>query len=98
MYTATVTGRGVIHLPAELRKRFRISPGDKVDLRPTKDGILLERVPRWDEGFGEYPGLGRQWAIELLEEKKAELAREERNLAKEEARIRRLARGAKIRV
>jgi len=97
-YIATVSGRGIVHLPAELRRRFHISPGDKVELRPGKEGILLERIGTLEEGFGRYPGLGRRWAIELLQEKKAELAREERNLAKEEARIRRLARGSKIRV
>jgi len=73
----TVTGRGMTHIPAELRERFGIRPGDKLELWPTKHGILVGRVPSLMEGFGKYPGLGKQIAIELLEEKKAELARSE---------------------
>ncbi len=96
--TATVTGRGMLHLPSDLRKRFGIRPGDKVELRPTKTGIVLERLPTWEEGFGEYPGIGRRIAIESLREKKAELAREEHSLREEEERIRRVRRVAKVRV
>src|SRR3990172_3749842 len=80
MQTATVTGRGTLHLPSELRKRFGIRPGDKVELRPTRTGIVLERIPTWEEGFGEYPGVGRQIATNSLKEKKAELAKGERRL------------------
>ncbi len=98
MVVATVTGRGMIHLPAELRKRFGISPGDKVELRAAKNGIVLERIPTLMEGFGEYPGFGRQWAREVLEEKKAELAAEEREIEKETARVGRRRRGATVRV
>ena len=98
MYTATVTGRGVIHLPSELRKRYGIAPGDKVELRATKAGIVLERIPRLLEGFGEFPGVGKRIAAELLAEKKAELAREEQEIREEEERIGRKTRGAPIRV
>jgi bifunctional DNA-binding transcriptional regulator/antitoxin component of YhaV-PrlF toxin-antitoxin module len=87
----------MMHLPSELRKRYRLSPGDRVELRPTKRGILLERIPTLMEGFGQYPGLGRRMAQELLEEKRAELAREERELVQEEARVRRSGRGRKVR-
>ena len=73
----TVTGRGTIHIPAELGERFGIRPGDELELRPTKNGVLVERVPSLMEGSGKYPGLGKRIAIELLEEKKAELARSE---------------------
>jgi len=76
MYTATVSGRGIIHLPAELRRKYRIRPGDKVDLRPVSDGIRLERVPTLEEAFGQYRQHGRNWARELLAEKRAELDRE----------------------
>ena len=76
MYTATVTGRGMLHLPAELRRRLGIHIGDKVDLSVGKEGIVLSRVPTLAEGFGSYPALARQWARELLEEKRSELERE----------------------
>ena len=88
----------MMHIPADLRKRFGIRPGDKVELRPTREGILLERIPSLMEGFGKYPGIGKRIAIELLEEKKAELAREERALRAETERIRRSPRGGKVRV
>lgn len=76
MYTATITGRGMLHLPAELRRRTRLKPGDKVDLRLSKDAIVMSRIPTLAEGFGLYSGLGRQMARELLEEKRAEMERE----------------------
>jgi|RifCSP13_1_1023834.scaffolds.fasta_scaffold62632_2 AbrB family looped-hinge helix DNA binding protein len=98
MVLATITGRGMMHIPADLRKRFGIRPGDKVELRPTREGILLERIPSLMEGFGKYPGIGKRIAIELLEEKKAELAREERALRAETERIRRSPRGENVRV
>jgi len=98
MVVATVTGRGMLHLPAELRKRFGISPGDKVEMRATRKGIVLERIPTLMEGFGEYPGIGRRIAEELLAEKKAELAREEQEIREEETRLRRHVRGKPLRV
>src|SRR3990170_737874 len=98
MVSATITGRGMMHIPADLLKRFGIRPGDKVELRPTREGILLERIPSLMEGFGKYPGIGKRIAIELLEEKKAELAREERALRAETERIRRSPRGENVRV
>lgn len=97
MTMATITGRGMMHIPADLRKRFRIQPGDKVELRPTRGGILLKRIPTLMEGFGQYPGIGRRIAIELLQEKRAELAREEQLLRKEEERIRRPLHGQAVR-
>ena len=86
----------MMHIPADLRKRFGIRPGDKVELRPTKEGILLERIPSLMEGFGKYPGLGKRIAIELLADKKAELAREERALRSEKGRNRRSPRGESL--
>src|SRR3990172_4779469 len=77
MYVATVTGRGMMHLPAELRERFGIKPGDKMELRATRYGIALERIPSLMEAFGRFKGVGETWARELLEEKRAELAKEE---------------------
>jgi bifunctional DNA-binding transcriptional regulator/antitoxin component of YhaV-PrlF toxin-antitoxin module len=71
----------MMHLPAELCRRYKLRPGDRVDLRPTKDGILLERIPSLMEGFGQYRGLAKKWAVESLEEKRAEIAREEAELA-----------------
>src|SRR4030067_452606 len=59
---ATVTGRGTLPPPAELRKRFGISQGDKVEMRATRKGIVLERIPTLMEGFGEDPGIGRGMA------------------------------------
>ena len=86
-----------MHLPSELRKRYKIRVGDKVELRATKEGIVLNRIPTLMEGFGQYRGLAKQWAIESLEEKRAELASEERDVLEEQTRVRRRARGPKIR-
>ena len=78
MSLATVTSRGNVLIPEHLRERFGIKHGDKIAMRPTKHGILLVRVETLMDRFGKYPGIGRRIAIELLEEKRAELAREER--------------------
>ena len=41
MTTATLTKNGMIHLPAEIRKKFSLKPGDKISFIDTGDGIKV---------------------------------------------------------
>jgi AbrB family looped-hinge helix DNA binding protein len=42
-YESTVTSKGQLTLPKELRKRFHLEEGEKVLLIPVEDGIMLKR-------------------------------------------------------
>lgn len=56
---AKLTSAGQISLPAEIRKRLRLSPGDFLQIEVTPDGRLLLSpkvlVPK-DEAFFHEPG------------------------------------------
>ncbi|MEM9303813.1 MAG: AbrB/MazE/SpoVT family DNA-binding domain-containing protein [Pseudomonadota bacterium] len=41
MSTATLTSKGQITLPIEVRRALNLTPGDKVDFVSTGDGFLL---------------------------------------------------------
>jgi antitoxin PrlF len=41
-YEATVTSKGQLTLPKELRKRFHLGEGEKVLLIPVEEGIMLK--------------------------------------------------------
>jgi AbrB family looped-hinge helix DNA binding protein len=41
-YEATVTSKGQLTLPKELRKRFHLEEGEKVLLIPVEEGIMLK--------------------------------------------------------
>ena len=41
MSTATLTSKGQITLPVEVRRALNLTPGDKVDFVSTEDGFLL---------------------------------------------------------
>ena len=81
VYVATVTGRGMVHIPSALRKRYGIKSGDKLEFASGRDGIRIVRVPTLLESFGMDRELGLNFAYELLEEKKAELRREAEEMA-----------------
>ncbi len=41
MYKVTVSGKGQISLPAELRKRYDLKKGDKLIIKETENNITL---------------------------------------------------------
>jgi AbrB family looped-hinge helix DNA binding protein len=41
-YEATITSKGQLTLPKELRKRFHLEEGEKVLLIPVEEGIILK--------------------------------------------------------
>jgi len=79
MYKVTVSAKGQIALPAELRRRYGLKQGDKLILKETEESItlypmgahpLLELRGNYQEA--EEPRLTE----ELLKERKAERKRE----------------------
>jgi len=41
-YEATITSKGQLTLPKDLRKRFHLQEGEKVLLIPLEDGIMMK--------------------------------------------------------
>jgi AbrB family looped-hinge helix DNA binding protein len=60
MATSTVTSRGQLVIPIELRKRYFIKPGTKVQFEPVEGGILLKPITpeKIAELCGCFAGLG----------------------------------------
>lgn len=75
-----VSSKGQVVIPQEIRKKYKISSGTELTLRPLdKNRLIVERVPKLSELFG---ALGPVRATELLEkerdlEAKAERERDE---------------------
>ena len=44
MTTATLTKNGMINLPIEIRKKFNLKPGDKINFVDTGEGIFVVPV------------------------------------------------------
>lgn len=81
MTTATVSGKGWVVIPQEIRKRYGLKKGDKVHI--IDYGGVVAIVPASKdpiaEGFGMLKG-GPSLTQALLEERRWELEREERGL------------------
>lgn len=77
--TATVSAKGWIVIPAELRRKYRIEPGKKV--RIVDYGGVLGLVPAFDDPIREARGsLAGKTSLTgaLLDERRRERAREDR--------------------
>lgn len=46
MPTSTVTSKGQLVIPIELRRRYFIKPGTKVHFEPVEGGILLKPITK----------------------------------------------------
>ena len=44
MYVRTVTSKGQVTIPVEIRRLLEMEPGDKVVFRVTEDGVELQPV------------------------------------------------------
>lgn len=81
MTVATVSGKGWVVIPQEIRERYGLKKGDKVHI--IDYGGVVAIVPASKdpvaEGFGLLKG-GPSLTEGLLEERRRELEREERDL------------------
>ncbi len=78
-YSAKVSQKGWIVIPAELRHRYGIEPGTEVKLAPRERGV--EVIPSMKDAVHETAGkyqVGKPSLLEsLLEERRRERARED---------------------
>ncbi len=75
MHKITISAKGQISIPAELRRRYDLNMGDQLIVRETEQGLVLTPVP-------EHPLLvlrgclkskqGRKLTEELLDERKSD--------------------------
>jgi AbrB family looped-hinge helix DNA binding protein len=79
-FVVRVGARGRLVLPRELRDRLGVKIGDKLILRVADDGsvsmVSLSQHIAHLNGLLAQPGIGRSMVDELLEERRAEAARE----------------------
>ncbi|MCL2784368.1 MAG: AbrB/MazE/SpoVT family DNA-binding domain-containing protein [Propionibacteriaceae bacterium] len=66
MVTATMTSKGQITIPAQIRARFNLQPGDQLDFweDETSSLRLTPRTRRIEDFFGIFPYDGPPLAIE----------------------------------
>ena len=85
-FVGNVSTKGQVTLPAELRSKLGIKPGDRVEMSETEQGIVVHRRPKLtlDDIYGSIPPLkdGRSLA-EVIEMATEEAAREHLKLDKE---------------
>ena len=70
MATATMTSKGQLTVPKEIRDRLGLQPGDKVDLVPSGEQAVLmrkRRVISLQELMGSLPTNGISKSLEELE-------------------------------
>jgi AbrB family looped-hinge helix DNA binding protein len=80
--TVTVSEKGAIVIPKEIRERYGIGPGDKVQVLDWAGRISLVKIPPGDP-IERMRGLlagGPSMTEALLEDRRWELEREERDL------------------
>lgn len=71
MATATMTSKGQLTVPKEIRDRLGLSPGDKVDLVPSGDLTVIMRKRHQlslEEVLGSLPTNGIAATLEQMEE------------------------------
>ena len=82
MNTAYVTSKGQLVVPSRIRRRFGIKPGTRVNFVEEGDRIIFQPVTR--EYINSFCGIfklkpGEKSAVqELLEDRRAEKAKEDR--------------------
>ncbi|HAA90569.1 MAG TPA: AbrB family transcriptional regulator [Peptococcaceae bacterium] len=76
-YIATVSQKGWIVIPKELRTKLKIRPGSKVLLTEGEEGLVITPLP--EDPIAAFRGMLKGFPLveELLEVRKEEAAREE---------------------
>jgi AbrB family looped-hinge helix DNA binding protein len=75
MYTSKVTEKGMITLPINLRRKFKIAKGNKVEIVETDDGILVIPIPPLLELYGSDPSM-REVVATLSKSRRREIGHE----------------------
>lgn len=52
MHTSTVTSKGTVTIPAQIRKQAGIKPADKVNFTYNDNKLTLEKTPDITQAFG----------------------------------------------
>lgn len=71
MATATMTSKGQLTVPKEIRDRLGLKPGDKIDFVPVAgDGVAMRKRCRLslDEALGSLPTNGVTATLEQMEQ------------------------------
>ncbi len=87
---ATVSEKGLVVIPKAVRERLGLKKGDKVAFITIGGSTSISKVEEGDPVerlFGMFAGGGRSWTEELLEERRRELEREERDLPPPRRRV-----------
>lgn len=71
-YTSTVTEKGMITLPAEIRRKHSLKKGSIVKIIDDEKGIIIIPVPRFEDLFGIDPSM-RDVAIAISKERRKEI-------------------------
>ncbi|MDQ0286247.1 AbrB family looped-hinge helix DNA binding protein [Desulfofundulus luciae] len=76
-YIATISSKGWVVIPRELRERYGIRPGGKVLFTESESGLTI--VPLPEDPIKSFKGIFKEYPLvdELLEARKEEVAREE---------------------
>jgi transcriptional regulator with XRE-family HTH domain len=90
-WTVTVGEDGAVSLPSELVESFGFQPGEALLVRPEGDGLVAQSVrrsvARIQETFRKYRKPGVSVVDDLLAERRAEVAKEEEEAARETKRV-----------
>jgi len=80
----TVTGKNQITIPAELARKLKIKPGQRIDWQINEEGELVARLlPGRSELARQAAGMGRGW-LEDGQDPVADLIDERRSADEEE--------------
>jgi AbrB family looped-hinge helix DNA binding protein len=74
-YTSTVTEKGMITLPVDIRRKYSIKRGSKVKLMEVEKGILIVPIPKLEDLFGIDPSM-RKVAKAISEGRREEIQHE----------------------
>ena len=72
MYMATVTSKGMITIPKEVRRKLKLKKGMKVMFVETEKGVLMIPIKPLEESFGDGGKKMLEVAAEISEERRRE--------------------------